>query len=70
MPQITHQGRRQIVPPAELRRILRADGEHCYCAPDETVEWDAGWCPEHQRETRQQAPTTDVATAKLARVED
>lgn len=52
MTQITHQGDVQIVTPADLRRILRADGEQCFCAPDDR-EWDAGRCPKHRRETRQ-----------------
>lgn len=45
--EITHRGSQQIVSPERLRAILRADGEACYCAPDDAIEWDAGPCPAH-----------------------
>lgn len=51
--EITHSRERQIVTARELRRVLRASGERCYCAPDSRVEWDAGECPQHQRSTAQ-----------------
>lgn len=50
--QITHRhDGTQIVSPTELRRVLRADGESCYCQrPDADVneQWDvSGVCPTH-----------------------
>ena len=49
--QITHQENDQIVSPEELRRVLRRQGEECYCAPpdwDPNTPWDvAGDCPLH-----------------------
>jgi hypothetical protein len=48
--QITHNGKtgEQIVSSEELRRILTADGETCYCRPEDwDGEWDAGPCPIH-----------------------
>ncbi len=53
MAEITHNGTTQIVSPAALRRVLRADGECCYCAPFDGIEWNAGECPQHRRPTRQ-----------------
>lgn len=51
--EITHRQGRQIVSSRTLRSVLRGDGEACYCAPDDTIEWDAGVCPRHDIETRQ-----------------
>lgn len=45
--EVTHRGDVQIVSAARLRDILVADGEACFCAPDASVEWDAGPCPMH-----------------------
>jgi len=53
--QITHSDNLQIVTSADLRRVLRASGESCYCAPDTRTEWDAGVCPQHGTDTRQDA---------------
>ena len=51
--QVTHEKGRQIVSAAELRKVLKADGETCYCRPAGwTEEWDAGKCPKHQRSTK------------------
>ena len=61
--EITHEHDRQIVTPAELRRVLRAQGETCFCAPDSTVEWDAGRCPQHKCETRQSSGRDEEMTS-------
>jgi len=53
--QVTHRGSVQVVSAAELRRMLRASGEGCYCAPDPGIEWDAGECPRHPLAARQVA---------------
>lgn len=53
--QITHEDGRQIVTRDTLRRILRGDGERCYCAPDARIQWDAGRCPQHKIDTAQDA---------------
>lgn len=51
--QTTHRDNQQLVPRAELRRVLRAAGESCFCAPDVATEWDAGKCPDHGCDTLQ-----------------
>lgn len=48
---VSHSDEDQVVSPSRLRRILAAQGETCYCAPanwDANLEWDPGYCPEHQ----------------------
>lgn len=59
MAQITHQGNRQIVDAATLRRILLANGEECFCNPDPSseLEWDAGGCPVHPASDDEQVKT-------------
>lgn len=52
MAEVTHKAGQQVVSSTELRRVLRAAGKSCFCRhKDYFGEWDAGICPEHDRDT-------------------